>query len=101
MDSVKVKIKGSVVTSKYGSLSDGDIVSTDAEYARHLVEDCKAGEYVDVAVDMAAPGADRTVDASSSRQARSVDFNSTDDKIPTLDEQPAAPGGKKEQKRNG
>lgn len=47
-EQVRVKIKGIVVTSRYGTLSSGQIVRTDAEYARHLVEQCHAGEYLDV-----------------------------------------------------
>lgn len=46
MDLVEVKIKGTVVTSRYGSLEAGDILRTDAEFARHLVEDCAAADYV-------------------------------------------------------
>lgn len=43
---VKVRIKGIVVTAIYGTLSDGDYLVTSADFARHLVEDCKAAEYV-------------------------------------------------------
>lgn len=46
MEQVQVKIKGTVTTSRYGSLSEGAILRTDAEFAKHLVEDCGAAEYV-------------------------------------------------------
>jgi len=42
---VEVRIKGQVNSNRYGSLSDGDLLRTDAAFARHLVEDCLAAEY--------------------------------------------------------
>lgn len=42
---VEVKIKGTVITNQYGDLTDGHILRTSPEFARHLVEDCKAAEY--------------------------------------------------------
>jgi hypothetical protein len=46
MDLVQVEILGLVVTHRYGSLKTGDILRTDAAYAKHLVEDCAAAKYV-------------------------------------------------------
>jgi hypothetical protein len=46
-DLVSVKIKGTVATQRYGTLVSGDILRTDAAYAKHLVEDCSAGSYVE------------------------------------------------------
>lgn len=43
---VQVKIKGIVTTSKYGTLTSGDILRTDAAFAKHLVDECGAAEYV-------------------------------------------------------
>lgn len=43
---VQIKIRGIVTTSRYGTLVSGDILRTDAAFAKHLVEECKAGEYV-------------------------------------------------------
>ena len=48
MESVKVKITRTAVTAMYGTLSDGDILVTSADFAKHLVEDCNAGEYLSV-----------------------------------------------------
>lgn len=48
-EQVRVKIRGIVVTSRYGTLTTGQILITDAEYARHLVEQCHAGDYMDTA----------------------------------------------------
>lgn len=48
MENVKVKVIRTAVTAMYGTLSEGDILVTSAEFARHLVEDCKAAEYVAV-----------------------------------------------------
>ena len=47
MSIVRVKIKGIVVTPQYGTLSPGDELRTNPEFARHLVEDCNAAEYID------------------------------------------------------
>lgn len=43
---IAVKIKTFVTTSTNGVLSPGDILRTDPAFARHLVEECKAAEYV-------------------------------------------------------
>lgn len=47
MELVSVKIRGTVVTARYGTLTAGDVLRTDADYARHLVDDCKAATYAD------------------------------------------------------
>lgn len=47
MENVKVRIKGQLISSKYGTLSDGHILSTDAAYAKFVIDEMKAGEYVD------------------------------------------------------
>lgn len=48
MEQVTVKIIGQVMTAQYGTLNTGDILRTDAAFAKHLVEDCHAAEYVTV-----------------------------------------------------
>lgn len=40
-----VEILGIVVTHQYGTLNTGDVLRTDPEFARHLVEDCGAAKY--------------------------------------------------------
>ena len=45
---VRVKIKGTVITAQYGTLTSGQILRTNAEFAKHLVEQCNAAEYMDV-----------------------------------------------------
>lgn len=45
-DQVEVKITGLAITARYGTLSTGTILRTDAAFARHLVEECQAAEYV-------------------------------------------------------
>jgi hypothetical protein len=50
MDIVEVKIKGTVITNQYGALADGTILKTTPEFAKHLVEDCHAAEYVGKAI---------------------------------------------------
>ena len=44
-DMVKVKIIGQAVT-QYGTHRTGDILNVSAEFARHLVEEAQAAEYV-------------------------------------------------------
>jgi hypothetical protein len=46
---VQVRIKGTVVTQRYGTLSSGDILRTEVEFAKHLVNDCAAAEYLNAA----------------------------------------------------
>lgn len=46
MDNVEVKIKSMVITSRYGTLQSGALLRTDAAFARHLVHECNAAEYV-------------------------------------------------------
>ena len=46
MEKVQVKIRGIVSTTLYGTLESGDILTTDAAFAKHLVEDCHAAEYI-------------------------------------------------------
>ena len=53
MEQVTVKITGQAITSRYGTLNTGDILRTDTEFARHLVEDCSAAEYDTKAVEIA------------------------------------------------
>lgn len=57
---VEVKMLAMTMTSKYGNLASGDILRTDAEYAKHLVDDCHAAEYINhvktaPAIEVAAP----------------------------------------------
>lgn len=55
MDAVQIKITASqVITARYGTLSNGDMLRTDAAFARHLVEDCAAAKYIQ---QVAAPDA--------------------------------------------
>lgn len=45
---VKIKIKATVTTAQYGTLSSGDILTTNEAFAKHLVEECAAAEYLTV-----------------------------------------------------
>lgn len=49
MNLAEIKITKLLITSRYGTLSPGDILRTDSEYARHLVEDCQGAEWKAVA----------------------------------------------------
>jgi len=43
---VKVRMKAMAITSQYGTLSSGDILVTNEEFANHLVNECNAAEYI-------------------------------------------------------
>ncbi len=45
MEQVEVEILGQVTTNRYGTLSTGQILRTDADFAKHLVDDCSAAKY--------------------------------------------------------
>ena len=45
MPQVEIEITGQAITARYGTLNTGDILRTDADFARHLVEDCSAAKY--------------------------------------------------------
>lgn len=53
-EQVRVEITGMVITARYGSLSSGTILRTDAAFAKHLVEDCGAAKYVESPIESAA-----------------------------------------------
>ena len=44
---VRIKILSVVTTNQHGDLMPDTELRTDAAFARHLVEDCKAAEYID------------------------------------------------------
>lgn len=45
MEQIEVEILGQVITARYGVLKTGDILRTDADFAKHLVDDCGAAKY--------------------------------------------------------
>lgn len=45
MEQVEVEITGMVITQRYGTLNTGDILRTDAAFAKHLVEDAQGARY--------------------------------------------------------
>lgn len=45
-DQIQVEITGMVITNRYGALSSGTVLRTDAAFAKHLVEDCGAAKYI-------------------------------------------------------
>lgn len=52
---VEIKIIGCVITAQYGTLADGDILRTSEEFAKHLVDDCKAAAYTAIAEEKPRP----------------------------------------------
>ena len=49
MEQIEVEILGQVITAQYGTLGTGDILRTDAAFAKHLVDDCGAAKYTKTA----------------------------------------------------
>ena len=45
MEQVEVEILTQTITSQYGVLSQGDILRTSPEFAKHLVEEANAAKY--------------------------------------------------------
>ena len=45
MEQVEVEITGMVITQRYGTLNTGDILRTDVEFAKHLVEEANGAKY--------------------------------------------------------
>lgn len=60
MDLIQVRITGLISTTRYGNLQPGDLLRTDAAFARHLVEDCAAAEYITVTASATTPPAPDT-----------------------------------------
>lgn len=62
MEQVEVEITGMVITQRYGTLNTGDIIRTDAAFAKHLVEDAQGAKYT---TPKAAAGAGEGSDAGA------------------------------------
>lgn len=45
MELVEVEITGMAITARYGTLKTGDVLRTDAVFAKHLVDYCNAAKY--------------------------------------------------------
>lgn len=66
----RVQITGQVITSSHGTLQAGDIVNASAAFAAHLVDDCRAAKYLDVAPAAAPVEAQDTQDTRTARRGR-------------------------------
>lgn len=58
MELVEVEIIAQVITTRYGTLSTGDVLKTDQAFADHLVNDCKGAKWPEPKVAAAAPAGD-------------------------------------------
>jgi hypothetical protein len=54
---VEVEILVQTITAQYGVLSQGDILRTSPEFAKHLVDDCGAAKYKKAPTTAAPPPA--------------------------------------------
>lgn len=45
MELIEVEITSQAITAQYGTLMAGDVLRTDAAFAKHLVDDCGAAKY--------------------------------------------------------
>jgi len=66
----RVQITGLVITSSHGTLQAGDIVQTSDAFAAHLVNDCNAAKYLDVAPAAATVEAQDTTDTKPAKRGR-------------------------------
>ncbi len=55
MDLIQVEITTTAQTHRYGTLATGDILRTDAAFARHLVKEAYCARYVNAADDVEPP----------------------------------------------
>ncbi|MBY0474211.1 MAG: hypothetical protein K2Q13_04005 [Nitrosomonas sp.] len=60
MELVRLEITGTVITARYGALSPGDKLNTDLEFARHLVDECKAARFIDDKTSASVPDKKKT-----------------------------------------
>jgi hypothetical protein len=60
MELVQVELITTAVTARYGTLTTGDVLRTDAAFAKHLVEDCGAAKYVTAPKEAEAPATKST-----------------------------------------
>lgn len=87
---VQVKIKGTVVTSRYGALSTGDLLRTDAAFAKHLVEECGAAEYVKGSVRGADGVTKKQTQKQKAKEERAAAIKVLQDEISNLETEAAA-----------
>ena len=66
----RVQITGLVITSSHGTLQAGDIVQTSDAFAAHLVNDCNAAKYLDVAPAAATVETQDTTDTKPAKRGR-------------------------------
>ncbi len=69
-EQVQVRITGMVMTNRYGTLDSGDMLRTDAAFAKHLVEECDAAEYIKVDAPAAAPMVEKSAAKPASKKAK-------------------------------
>ena len=60
MESVQIRITSTVVTAPYGTLMPGTILRTSPAYAKHLVEEAFAANYITTQTENAEPQAKRS-----------------------------------------
>ena len=65
---MQVRITTTVVTAEYGTLSEGTILRTSDAFAKHLVEDAFAAEYM-VSAEKAKP---ETVEPTDKKRAKTA-----------------------------
>jgi hypothetical protein len=61
---VEVEILVQTITAQYGVLSQGDILRTSPEFAKHLVDDCGAAKYTKAAAAPAKPPESQPVESA-------------------------------------
>ena len=86
-EQVKIKITGQAITARYGTLSTGDLLTTDAAFAKHLVDECGAAEYVAAPKPSAAAGKADTAAKKPTGKKPAAQETATPPKLPESTDQ--------------
>jgi hypothetical protein len=93
MDLVEIEITGQAITARYGTLNTGDVLRTDPDYARHLVQDCSAAKYTTATAAKQTPPANKTKAPARQRaQVKPAALQADNTTAPTAESTGAQPG---------
>ena len=90
---VKVRILGMVITHQHGTLNTGDILQTTPEFAKHLVDDCSAAEYVTPKKEEAAEVKQQSGGGRKAPKGNASKAEATATPAPAVEVQTSAPPG--------
>ena len=71
----RIKILSTVVTSQYGTLTDGDFLNCGDELAKHLVDECKCATYENKGQAAQEPATKSSAKPKSQKDKKSAETN--------------------------